>query len=332
MTYIILDFISANIIQKGPTSQDGVASQKHFIRAPSTIDIKGSAKSDFSSIIMVMGEAEMFFTWIERLRAISIDNAFVVFLYASYDRLLPRDGCGMVSNGTNVECDTMFIPNTTWTEGRNTLAGKAFKKEMLVGSTFDWWLFFDDDVELECIGEGACLDQILRYLASNNVPDNITAVAAQGPLDATPLRAVSAVDALFQAFRRKYVPYLLPYATLIKGSSEWLSRAVNFCLVKECFPSSVLNMPGIIAKNKLHTRPYIRGISDAAVQGAIAYNFCNVAEDFCPCEEFTDWKQNSDLITAQNFSILEQNMPEQKLDHCKPLVSRFDKWAQKMMT
>ena len=141
MTYIILDFISANIIQKGPTSQDGVASQKHFIRAPSTIDIKGSAKSDFSSIIMVMGEAEMFFTWIERLRAISIDNAFVVFLYASYDRLLPRDGCGMVSNGTNVECDTMFIPNTTWTEGRNTLAGKAFKKEILVGSTFDWWLF-----------------------------------------------------------------------------------------------------------------------------------------------------------------------------------------------
>ena len=244
---------------------------------PSTINIKGSAKSDFSSIIMVM-----FFIWVERLCAISIDNTFVVFLYASYDRLLPRDVCGMVSNDTNVECDTMFNTNSTWTEGRNTLAGKEFKKEMLVGSTFHWWLFFDDDVELECIGEGACLDQILRYLASNNVPDNITAVAAQPQwsLDVTTLRAVSTVDALFQGFRRKYVPYLLPYATLIKGSSEWLSRAVNFFLVKECFPRSVLIMPGIISKNKLHTRPYIKGISDAAVQGASAYNFCTVAEDF----------------------------------------------------
>ena len=178
------------------------------------------------------------------------------------------------------------------------------------------------------------MDQILRYLASNNVPDNITAVAAQPQwsLDVTTLRAVSTVDALFQGFRRKYVPYLLPYATLIKGSSEWLSRAVNFFLVKECFPRSVLIMPGIISKNKLHTRPYIKGISDAAVQGDIAYNFCNVAEAFCPYEEFTDWKQNSDLITAQNISILEQNLPEQKLDHCKPLVSQVDKWAQKMMT
>ena len=221
----------------------------------------------------------MFFIWVERLCAISIDNAFVVFLYASYDRLLPRDVCGMVSNDTNVECDTMFNTNSTWTEGRNTVAGKEFQKEMLVRSTFDWWLFFDNAVELECIGEGKCLDQILRYLASKNVPDKITAVAAQGSLHATSLQAVSTADALFQAFRRKYVPYLLPYVTLIKESTEWLSQAVNLFVLKGCFPRSVLIMPGIIAKKNLHI-PYINGISDAVVQGAIAYNFYNVAEYF----------------------------------------------------
>mmetsp|Transcript_15949 Transcript_15949/g.18427 ORF Transcript_15949/g.18427 Transcript_15949/m.18427 type:complete len:132 (-) Transcript_15949:414-809(-) len=49
----------------------------------------------------------------------------------------------------------------------------------------------------------------------------------------------------------------LPYATLPKGSSEWISQGANFCVINTCLTDSSVFLP-YINVNNTKSRPYMR--------------------------------------------------------------------------
>jgi hypothetical protein len=76
--------------------------------------------------------------------------------------------------------------------------------------------------------------------------------------------AVSTVDAFFNVFRRETVPILLPYVTMPKGASEWVSQAVHFAAMRHCFIRAAV-LPGINGCNGQH-RDYITGLNVEQIQ------------------------------------------------------------------
>jgi len=276
--------------------------------------------------VMVMGEADGFLNWAHILGQ-DMNGTYVSYLYASYDTML--DKCDYL-NHPGFDCDTQFIPNTTWTQGRNLMAANTMKKELQEGISYGWWLFMDEDIILNCGGAESqlCVKQSLKFIVSEEIPKTITTIAAAGQYPWSGFVSVSTVDAIFAAFRRQFVPYLLPYALPMKDSSEWNSQAANFCVVKTCFPGSVLILPHTGYTNPQH-RPYVRGLDDADIHKTIEQNFCNVP-GFCPCEGLHNYGHNQDMVTNGNLSIVGQNI-QHRLDECQPLLNRFDEWSGGLM-
>jgi len=64
-----------------------------------------------------------------------------------------------------------------------------------------------------------CWRQALECIAHGDIPDGITNIATKGP-SVNDFEVHSGGDAHFAAFRRKYVPYFIPYAEPVEGTSE----------------------------------------------------------------------------------------------------------------
>ena len=145
-------------------------------------------------------------------------------------------------------CHMDYIPNTTWTEGRNLLVRHILNVEEQQGQKFDFWIFSDDDVDLRTYG-GLQVQRELWAFALHQldqvflVPDGkisqITSFKGESGFSRGGWVGVSTYDANLVIFSRWAVPYLLPYAVPRPGDSEWISQAVLFCVTKICFPSSV---------------------------------------------------------------------------------------------
>ncbi len=239
---------------------------EHHEMAKSINTNDGSSRS---IIIMVMGEANFFPKWNNEF--ITIHNVSLSFVYASYDTEIEQDQCQYCSNfpeNENFHCETIYIPNTGWTEGRNKLAERAVEKEYARGKMYDWWVFLDDDIDVTCdpsaylvedtIADkmGSCWQKVINFMISDHIPEGVTTLHSDGH-NIRGFASTSFADAMMNAFKREYVPYYLPYAKVFKGSSEWLSQAVVQCLTKSYFPQSVLHIPYASTANPAH-RAYAR--------------------------------------------------------------------------
>ena len=84
---------------------------------------------------------------------------------------------------------------------------------------------------------------------------------------------VSTQDAMLAAIPRRYIPYFLPYARLDPDISEYISQAILFCIMKTCFPSTALYLPGMPLFNR-HHRPYLRqNFSYPSIQSTVAQQY-----------------------------------------------------------
>lgn len=191
-------------------------------------------------IFAVMGEAKYNQAWCERIgKATVLPNDVlprsdtkhwtVTLLYGSFDEpiesKLPNEihRRKSLQKGDFEGCQSLYIPETTWTEGRNMLAKEIRLREDVTSKEFDFWVFADDDVSVHILGEkgdeasdwqgwGSFFDYLV-----DDMPSEATTVTIGG-WKRDGVRSATTVDALVAAFPRKFVPYFIPYVTL--GSSE----------------------------------------------------------------------------------------------------------------
>jgi hypothetical protein len=314
-------------------------------------------KESTDILFMVMGQRKYFLSWHSLLKDI---DANIFFVYASFDGAVnstDKKSCNCHRNNTDLQCETIFIPGTTWTEGRNLLAEEAIREERRRGKQFTHWVFADEDVvnQLDCSSRGeerevlvdkvygragygkkACWQRIFDYIGSSIVPEKASSISVPlkkwGPKK---FQATSAADALFFAFKRDYVPYLLPYPSLRKGTSEWLSQAGLFCVINTCMKQSVAYAPYITVRNAMH-RPYDRkGSNPKNLQEVVRDNYFNKDLGFTPCAGFDSLGQDYDLtapLYPKNAHTLNNLIPTQNLSSCEALKLRHESWEAAIAT
>jgi len=337
-------------------------------------------------IVMVMGEAKSLQTWVHRLRDIhtAATTVNLSLLFASHDKQIPspsddtakvvvslptddhnhnnNDTTTTTTTSTTTTADsrnnnskqqfdyeTVYIPDATWTEGRNLMAEKTLREEKLRGKEFSYWVFLDDYIEPIChpgsvkvLGGGSCWQKIFNFISSNNnrvVPNKVSTIVLPWSTQQG-YASTSNADSLFAAFKRDTVPYLLPYATLPKESSEWLSQAANYCVMNTCLPDSAVYVPYVSARNTKQSRPYIReGYDLQNIQTVVALNL--QFDGFAPCKDWTSvtkyaqGEHGTGIVGPfKTATELNQQIPTHKRTLCSPLRDRFAEWEKNvtMMT
>jgi len=173
---------------------------------------------------------------------------------------------------------TIFLPESTWTTGRNALYNESRKFQVSLGWAFEYLVFSDDD--LAFVGSrpthivlfqlhGALLQARpavgALYLARSRrhcVGKNETNCACAGD-----------IDALWNAFHASAAPFYLPYHTVFDRSSWWMSQAVIIRLLQETAPQHVVTFPtSQFAVNNSEHRPYPKSVSWRQVKNYLASN------------------------------------------------------------
>ena len=290
-------------------------------------------------LMMVMGEKQMFPIWLNRLKALKI-GADLTFVYGSYDEEIIKNDTDVTDFSDSFTYSTIFIPKTTWTQGRTLLGEKAIELEYNRAKKFDFWGFSDDDFDLVCNFPTVfdtsedCWEQVF-YNLRTDLPSKITMIAPQlSPKQNLEFgRAVTSVDAIFNVFRREYVPYYQPYVALPPGESEWLSQLVLFLVVQTCFPSSVYVIPRMFGKNPLH-RKYARGLPLDVMKTIAQKNYGNVTDAaisrFESGKSFYDHMHGS-TPHARDIEEVNDSIPSHNLMQCRPMKERYEKWEQEVI-
>jgi hypothetical protein len=182
-----------------------------------TVNAQSDETDDFSTTIIfaVMGEATYFQDWCARLEKATIlpndlvqrkgtRHRAVTLLFGSFDVPITNTAVSRYKNQEDLQqlgfmgCRSIYIPKTTWTEGRNLLAKEIRIEEERLGKMYDFWVFVDDDVELHIHGTkkndgwqgfGSFIDYLV-----DDIPPNATTVSASS-CGRCGLRSVTTVDA-----------------------------------------------------------------------------------------------------------------------------------------
>jgi hypothetical protein len=144
---------------------------------------------------------------------------------------------------------------------------------------------------------------------------------------------VSTYDAMLNAFRRDFVPFIFPYATLEPGASEHVSQGVVWCIMMTCAPSSVVFVPNMGIKNTMH-REYIRtGLTKGRIKLNIQRNYMRYMNlnPYCTKHELMDQRDwIGPFSSAREFN---DHVPTPKTnDECSPIANRFSDWEASILS
>lgn len=282
-------------------------------------------------VLLVQGEAKLISSWIDLLTR--VNDTRVTMYYATFDEPInDNEPCRRIG------CRTAFIPNTTWTEGRNELAKMAYWDEKVRrrGKRYDYWVFSDEDVVVKCMKSAKiveswdCWESYLRFVLDQ---------AAQAQVPVVPIRfcgqnagnyaMVDAYDAMVNAFHRDFVPFLLPYVKMKPGSSQWFSQGSHFWVMQNCLPYSGLSVGKFCGDNPVH-RSYVRGKDPVAFAQVLRDNYASYLTKLDFPKRVPVAKQFQRVKTLQNMNEVQEWIANQKtwtLEHCSPLENRFNDWV-----
>ena len=270
--------------------------------------------------LAVMGEAEKFSSWADLFQLLT-ESFEVTLFYGSFDQQINSTKC------TN--CTTLFIPGTTWTEGRNKLAEAILCEERTRDREFELWGFADDDVyDMVCkVSAQSCWYKLFHFL-TNDVPSNAVVVAPHFNDDlAGTWYVVTTFDAALNFFKRDYVPMLLPYVNMARKRSQWLSQYALFCVMHTCFRGGAIETSMRISN--LEHRPYKRGLNKNLAAKVIGRNYSPYLEyEEAACLALT---QRDELMGP--FATLEELapfIPPVDADRCSRMPSRFKAWENQI--
>lgn len=307
--------------------------------------------------LVVMGQAKFFPSWFQVLG--NAPNPIEVsLLYGSYDKTVHMSA--LLSNYTMPprDCQELagwydyHVNGTTWTQARNFLAGRVLALERQLDKEFDFWVFADDDIQLKCPIEESmnehekhrvCWQRFLSFLARHtDLPKEISTVTApqwkqHDILRNGKMKGVSTADAMLAAFPRKRVPYLIPYGLPKEGASEWTSQAILFCIIKFCFPSSILLMPEVLLNNPKHRDYQRKKFSKKQTLASIRHSYGKYLPEvasFCEKRGDSMGQQLLDPVGPFTEATAFDEVVGQKsrIEQCQPLQSRFEIWAEQVIT
>jgi hypothetical protein len=281
-------------------------------------------------VIMVQGPLQNFHEWCDRVMHQSDESAILV--YGAYDKKPP-------SSYATAECRTMYIPNTTWTEGRNELSKGAYCLEEERQKKFKHWIFSDDDIIFECAAFNResrksnkkhrpidCWKMFFQYIIHDFPQLHSPIMVGEWIAPLRPLMTVDFYDAALNVFDRERIHLMLPYITKEpKGTSWWLSALVQIQVGRACFPSSAFAFP-IAISNPVHSE-YPRGLHWEAGADLVKNNI----HPYLPTAPLPqgDATLNSRYMRFLNGVELNTFVDEQMEmvgDTCDPMKQRWDDW------
>jgi len=150
----------------------------------------------------------------------------------------------------------IYLPDSTWTEGRNALLAAARDH----GADFDYYVFCDDDMEFvsgsfaEFNGQLARLQPAVATPLYDFAPNKHEEFAAH---------TVYAFDAMMNAFHRDLITdrIVLPYYAGFDTQSWWFSQFFVIHLASVLYPDHVIRLNSIRITNTM-SRPYPRNTFD----------------------------------------------------------------------
>jgi len=145
--------------------------------------------------------------------------------------------------------DAIFLPGSTWTEGRNRLLEQARAS----GSAFDYFIFSDDDVGFAAGSWKGFQADLEAHRPAIGVP------AFYDPDGCPDVHAVYDFDAIVTAFHRDVIEdgLVLPYIADFDADSWWLSQYFVIHLANALYPNGVVKLPRTAVTNIQH-RAYPR--------------------------------------------------------------------------
>ena len=254
----------------------------------------------------------------------------VILLYGTYDHPV-----GECENNNRYRCITHYMPNTTWTEGRNALTKVALCDEEKRGEQSSYFVYSDDDVTLTCKD---CTDEHAwrRYLhiLTTVMPHTGSPVLAlmNKPEPDGKFIITGSYDAFINAFDRRFLPLLLPYATLPHATSEWHSQAVHILVMFACFGQSAVVPLSLGAINGEH-HPYPRGLNTTLInivaQDSYKY-YIDLKTTGFNYDQFAR-KEGPFITVAEVASRVSFHLTNKSSrERCSPLNRRFKLWKDSM--
>jgi len=284
--------------------------------------VKPPIRHQETLILMIMGEERKFKQW-ESLILQSKYKKNIDFVYASYDK---RIVC-------SINC-AMFIPNTTWTEGRNLLAAHALQKEKTRGQPYEWWGFSDDDCIFLCNPKTEyqvlCFDKLVeKMMLPDGVPNRAVGIGlvAKWP-HPNDYRSVSSVDAIFNVYRRSFIPFVMPYVDLAAKESQWHSQLMMFHIISGCAKSSIYIPEDVFYINPDH-REYDRGLNGQIMDKTIRRNFPGISQFLIDANPGHNANHKKDMIASVTKQALSAAIPCRREIKCLNLTRRFQAWRIK---
>lgn len=156
----------------------------------------------------------------------------------------------------------IFLPNSTWTEGRNALLSRARQ----IGLDSDYYIFSDDDIIFQSGSWLEFEESLERWLPPVATPQ-LTGYHGQPNIEQ--IVSVYDFDAILNAFHRDVIEdgVVLPYLERFDSITWWLSQLFVIHLCGILYQNYVLKIPYVSIMNG-QSRPYPRNgeIFDAATE------------------------------------------------------------------
>lgn len=170
----------------------------------------------------------------------------------------------MLSYKEQSKSSTLYFPNSTWTQGRNLLYHYAKRLEESKNVLFKYWIFLDEDVKLNVEQLRKFENFLLEYEPAVGIPKIpwnprtiIQESSRKQQLENGGILPVYHFDAIFNAFHREAVEWLLPYNNSFDSSSWWTSQLILIHKAGMWFQSHVLEFSEMTVSNP-SSRPYPR--------------------------------------------------------------------------
>lgn len=149
----------------------------------------------------------------------------------------------------------IFLPNSTWTDGRNRLYQEVKDKD------YDYFVYMDEDVNLTTSKTGDAVsvfvELLCKYRPAIGVPQHPDWAGLAQYIQDGEISTHYSFDAVFVAIRKDVHDTLLPYSNIDDEISWHLSQLYFNHIARVCYPTQIAYFNDVLARNELN-RPYPR--------------------------------------------------------------------------
>lgn len=172
-------------------------------------------------------------------------------LIEKYQFLSDRNNCDAIFITYDKQIsNSIYLPNSTWAEGRNFLLKKTFERDEYL-----YYIFCDDDIEFEKGGWDQFEDNLLSLQPAIAVPVFLEKTKA------TPLRLLKYNSVLYNdeqmiAYHKDVLNdgIVMPFQNQFDSIHWWASCHLQQVLIQNFYANEILQLNDVHITNKVHNR------------------------------------------------------------------------------